>query len=50
MSVPCGDVEIYTHEPNNDDGFFTDEDGIIHDGGANYANDPVYKKLYASCH
>jgi hypothetical protein len=50
VSVRCGDVEIYTHEANDDGGFFTDEDRAIHDAGAEYAEDPVYKQLYASCH
>jgi hypothetical protein len=50
VSVPCGDEDIYTHEPDDESGFFTDRQGVIHDAGANYASDPVYKKVYASCH
>ena len=39
----CGG-KLFTYEPEGH-GFFTDREGVIHDGGTDYADDPLYGTL-----
>lgn len=46
--VFCDGVEVYTYEPKGH-GYFTDQHGIIRDGGENYADDPRYMAIPQTC-
>ena len=47
-TAECDGFEIVSYE-NKGHGYFTDKQRIIHDGGEQYAGDPLYMKLNESC-